>query len=86
MKTINVKNWYCATYPDCELGKTLNPLVTFFDVWQVMHHKHLGIYTLLGVISSDIKKRVFEEMVARQYCYNTDYLETLFLFGTQEEA
>lgn len=86
LKTNIVKNWYIEEYPDDTKGKQINPLVTFENIWTAMHSGSIGLYTLLGIIDKQIRDRIFEEMVQRKYCHCTDYLMTLFLFGTQQEV
>ena len=89
MKTKSIKNWYCEAYPDDENGKAINPLVTFMDVWIALNMNKnycIGFYTLIGVIDATIRDRIFKEMVERKYCYSTDRLMTMFLFGNQIEV
>ena len=57
----SVKDWYCAQYPQDELGNTINEKVTFEDTFDCLDN-HQNIYECLGVSDSVIRERVFNKL------------------------
>lgn len=61
MDNLKVKKWYMDTYKTDELGKELNSLITFKDVFNTLD-SYQDIYKLLGVDDSIVRERVFEKL------------------------
>ena len=59
-----VKDWYVKEYKDDELGKEINPKLTFNDVREILDAKK-DIYDFIGVADSLLRQRIFAEL-ARQ--------------------
>ena len=57
----NVKNWYCETYPDDELGERINPIISFDDVFNTLDN-YGNLYNLIKVYDSVIRERIFEKL------------------------
>ena len=55
----NVKEFYCDKYPTDELGKEINPEITFEDVINRMKDGQ-NIYDILGCGDSVVRERVFD--------------------------
>ena len=81
-KTSKVKDWYTSplAFKSDELGKKLNPTVTFSDLMKCMR-KGENVYGLLGVGDSVIRERVF--VILADLYADSDYGEiyNLWLYG-----
>lgn len=59
----SIKDWYVSAYPDDDLGKEINPNITFQDFLVDLQMKGADVYDMLGVNDSVIRERVFEKCV-----------------------
>jgi hypothetical protein len=72
---IKVKEWYVSTYPEDEVGATLNEETTFNDVFVALD-THEDVYEVIGGdCDSIVRERVFEKLatimnVEYDYIYN----------------
>ena len=57
METRNIKDWYTKEFPNDELGKEINPNLTFDEVYL----RPAKIYILTGVCDSIIRERIFQK-------------------------
>lgn len=57
----SVRDWYCASYPEDDLGSSINEKVTFEDTFDCLDN-HQNIYECLGVSDSIIRERVFNKL------------------------
>ena len=64
-----VKSWYVKKYPTDELGRWLNPSLTFSLLWKYMR-MGVNCYVMFAVDSSLVRERIFEELSSR---LNVDY-------------
>lgn len=72
-----VKNWYIGAFPTDELGKDINPLITFQDVYCQLYVCG-SIYALLGVEDSIVRERVFDCLATLMNCsYDIIYYQWL---------
>lgn len=60
-----IKQWYCETYPDDELGYELNDYATFGELYFALLSGDISVYTILGIADSVIRERVFEHLADR---------------------
>lgn len=70
----NVKDWYTKEYPTDDLGKEIDPSVTFQDVFDCLDC-HEDIYSCLDVYDSVVRERVFDklaELIDADYDYVYD--------------
>lgn len=68
----NLREWYMATYPDDEVGKTLNEETTFYDIFYALDN-YQDVYDVIGGDSDSlVRERVFEQLAI---IMNTDYEE-----------
>lgn len=65
-KKQNIKKWYQLTFKDDELGKEINPNLTFEELKENLPN----VYDYLNVDDSIIRERVFAELALRM---NVDY-------------
>jgi len=63
---MNIKKWYIKNYPSDELGKDINPKVTFKELKENLHN----VYEYLNVYDSLVRERIFTELSKRM---NVDY-------------
>lgn len=82
---LNVKDWYCETYPDDDLGLEINKFITFDDVITNLNEcaegtTNLDFYDLIQVSDSLIRERVFDKL---SEILNVDYksIYDLWLMG-----
>jgi hypothetical protein len=60
---MNVKKYYCETYPSDELGEELNENIHFDDVLILLNEGNGSkIYDLLGVFDSLVRERIFQKL------------------------
>ena len=57
-----IKDWYMKTFPEDEVGKTLNDDVTFLDLFDCLDHYHDVYDCLGGDADSVVRERVFTEL------------------------
>lgn len=62
-KESNVRAWYVKTYPTDDLGKDINPKLTFRTVASSLHFGS-DIYDVIGVDDSLIRERIFEKIAS----------------------
>ncbi len=67
-----VRDWYIATYPHDKLAQTLNPNITFKDVFERLDRGQC-VYELFGVADSLIRENIFSEL-AIVMGVNYDYI------------
>ena len=63
---MNIKKRYIKNYPSDELGKDINPKVTFKELKENLHN----VYEYLNVYDSLVRERIFTELSKRM---NVDY-------------
>ena len=68
--TTPIRTWYITTYPTDDVGPTLDPTITFADLWQALKHRGCVYATLGGEADSMVRERVFERLAA---LLGTDY-------------
>lgn len=56
-----LKAWYQANYSDDDLGKSINPTATFFDLFNALDRRK-DIYKFLNVSDSIIRERLFGQL------------------------
>ena len=72
-----VRDWYMSAYPTDELGKELNKIVSFQDVYCQLYVCG-SIYALLGVEDSLVRERVFDRLAILMDCpYDVVYHQWL---------
>ena len=64
LKNTHVLHIYMEKYPDDEMGKRINPDVTFYDLLDGMRN-HREPSDIIGVCDSVIRERVFAELAER---------------------
>jgi hypothetical protein len=69
-----VKDWYCETYPDDNLGKELNSTLSFSVLLRAML-ANCDVYKVIGVCDSIVREHIFQKLA--DIC-GTDYD---FIFG-----
>lgn len=76
METRNVKHWYENEFPTDELGKEINPDLTFDEIYL----RPEKIYILIGVSDSIIRERIFKKTAElRNVSYESIYKRWLEL-------
>ena len=69
--TTPIRTWYITAYPTDDVGHTLDPTVTFADLWQALKQGRRCVYAALGgEADSTVRERVFEKLAA---LLGTDY-------------
>ena len=58
---MKVKNWYIKSYPTDDMGRGINPKITFIEVLGVLERGE-DIYDALFVYDSVIRERVFQRV------------------------
>lgn len=66
---LNIKEWYCETYPNDDLGKELNSALTFSVLLKAMV-AFCEFYELIGLDDSVVRQRIFQKLA--DIC-GTDY-------------
>lgn len=65
----NIHDWYVANFPDDQMGKRIDPTVTFSDLMTYINTVENSysdeVYIILGVSDSVIRERVFQELSDR---------------------
>ena len=59
MGTIKIKTWYAQAYPTDDVGLTLDPDVTFADLYHALQAGTCVYATLGGIADSIVRERVF---------------------------
>jgi hypothetical protein len=74
---MNIKQFYCETFPTDELGVEINETATFTGLY---HALHIGNdpYEYIGVSDSIVRERCFEKL-AEIIDTNYDYVYDLWL-------
>ena len=57
--TIKIKTWYAKAYPTDEAGSTLDPTITFADLYHALRAGTCVYATLGGTADSIVRERVF---------------------------
>ena len=83
MDTIKIKPWYAQAYPTDEAGSTLDPTVTFADLYHALRAGTCVYATLGGTADSIIRERIFAAL-ADFLDVNYDYIYNLW-FNTKKE-
>lgn len=78
-KTLSIRDWYLATYPEDGLGFEINPKANFLTLKQALENGD-DVYEHLGVGDSVIRERVFEK-ASRVYGTSYDYVYDLWMHG-----
>jgi len=68
--TTPIRTWYIKTYPTDDVGHTLDPTVTFADLWQALKDGVCIYATLGGDADNVVRERVFAQLAA---LLGTDY-------------
>ena len=61
LKKMYIKDWYVYNYSNDDLGKSINPFLTFSDL-RIVLDNHYDIYDHLGVEDSIVRERVFSKL------------------------
>ncbi len=56
-----IRDWYMAKFPDDDLGKEINPELSFSGLFDSMDN-YKEVYETMGVHDSIIRERVFEKL------------------------
>ena len=75
--TTPISTWYITAYPTDDVGPTLDPTVTFADLWHTLTHGGCVYATLGGDADSVVRERVFEHLAALLGT-NYDHIYTLW--------
>jgi len=59
MNTIKIKTWYAQAYPTDDVGLTLDPTVTFADLYHALRAGKCVYATLGGNADSIARERIF---------------------------
>ena len=70
VSTTPIRTWYITAYPTDDVGPTLDPTVTFADLWQALKQGRCVYAALGGDADSIVRERVFEHLAA---LLGTDY-------------
>ena len=54
-----IRTWYIKTYPTDDVGPTLNPTITFADLWQALKQGSCVYSALGGEADSIVRERIF---------------------------
>lgn len=65
----SIRDWYMREYPTDDLGKEIEPAVTFTDLFEALD-AYMDVYKLLGVGDSVIRERCFSRLA---FLIGTDY-------------
>lgn len=61
LKSIKVKEWYCVTYPDDNLGCEISSRISFLTIYNAIKSGR-DIYEVMGVGDSIIRERIFDKL------------------------
>ena len=76
----SVRDWYCKTYPDDDLGKSILSNMTFWDLVAALN-AGLDVYKFLGVADSVVRERVFARIAKLAVCDYDDVYDTWMAAG-----
>ena len=79
---MNIKNFYCKTYPTDELGVEINDKTTFVGLLNVLHVGS-NVYDYIGIGDSIVRERLFTEL-AESLNAPYDYVYYLWLGRTKK--
>lgn len=60
----NVREWYQSTFPEDDLGSSINSELSFSSLYQQLGYE--DIYNILGVGDSVVRERIFSELAIRE--------------------
>ena len=58
---MKVRNWYIKNYPTDDMGRGINPKLTFIEVLGALERGE-DIYSVIWVYDSVIRERIFERV------------------------
>lgn len=83
MKTLTIRDWYTATYPEDELGYEIDPKANFLGLKMTLD-EFKDVYDYIGVGDSLVRERVFEK-AARIWGVSYDRIYDLWLESARRE-
>lgn len=83
-RTEKIKDWYIKNYPTDDLGKEINNLNTFENLWNGINNQK-NVYTIIGVGDSLIRERLFQNL-SLIYDVDYDYIYKKWLENTDDFA
>lgn len=76
---INIKDWYCETYPKDPCRLLLDPSATFKDLFHALD-TYKDVYSVIGDVDSVVRERVFAKL-AEIMEVDYDYIYDQWLRG-----
>ena len=79
-----IRTWYVEAYPSDNVGREINPDVTFRDMFDALD-SYQDIYKLLGCGDNVIRERCFEEL-SQVIGTSYDYIYDQWLLAADRKA